>query len=75
MRPSIRVLFLLIVGCVFLNVGHLMAFITIFGYLAADGPRSHWLKLIRSVSGPRPPMKADISTLHKQDILTLQRHD
>ncbi len=37
MRPSIRVLFLLIIGCVVLNVGHLMAFITIFGYLAADG--------------------------------------
>ena len=24
---------------------------------------------------PRPPMKADISTLHKPDILTLQRHE
>jgi hypothetical protein len=24
--------------------------------------------------GPRPPMKADISTLHKPDILILQRH-
>src|ERR1700694_4948771 len=30
---------------------------------------------MRSVSiGPRPPMKPDISTLHKPDILILQRH-
>jgi hypothetical protein len=37
--------------------------------------RSRWLKAIRSVSmGPQPPMKADISTLLKPDILILQRH-
>jgi len=30
---------------------------------------------IRFISlGPRPSMKADISTLHKPDILTLRRH-